>query len=176
MGTFYHRLPLIDPGVLRLGWGQEDDNWVMDMSSLAAPYRGAYTVVYPYDGQTGIPTAFAGNEFPDPIPEPGKDVVEEELYGYPITIQSNPVDERGESVDIMMKLFEGKDAKVEVECFLSTPNTPTNPEIAPNDAWCLIPKSALKPKIEYKVVAEWRNSNKKTTSAGRRMEWTFRTR
>jgi phosphotransferase system IIB component len=172
MGSFYHRLPLIDPGVLRLGWGQEDIWWVMDMSSLAAPYDKPYTVVYPYDGQKDVPTAFVGNEFPDPVPEPGVDVNEAEVLGYPITIQTNPVDEKGEIVDIRMKLMEGDK---EVECHFSSPTKPSNPESAPAGAWCLLPKKALKPKTEYRVVADWMNSNKKTTSTAKHMEWTFKT-
>lgn len=174
MGTFYHRLPLIDPGVLRLGWGQEEDVWVLDMSSLAAPYRQPYLVLYPYDGQTGVPTAFDGNEFPDPVPEEGKDVVEAEIFGYPITIQTNPVDEKGEVVDIVMKLLESKDDK-EVDCHFSSPLKPTNPELSPGGVWCLIPKTALRNKTEYKVVADWRNSNKTTTNAAKHLEWKFKT-
>lgn len=174
MGTFYHRLPLIDPGVLRLGWGQEEDVWVLDMGSLAAPYRKPYLVLYPYDGQTGVPTAFDGNEFPDPVPEEGKDVVEAEIFGYPITIQTNPVDEKGEVVDIVMKLLESKDDK-EVDCHFSSPLKPTNPELSPGGVWCLIPKTALRNKTEYKVVADWRNSNKTTTNAAKHLEWKFKT-
>jgi hypothetical protein len=132
MSSFYHRLPLTDPGVMRLGWGAEEIYQVMDMGSLAAPYDKPYVVVYPYDGQTDVETAFLGDEHPDPVPNgPPGSVNEAELYGNPITIQTNPADERGETVDISMKLFEGKDGKKEVECFFSTPNKPTNPESAP---------------------------------------------
>jgi hypothetical protein len=172
MGSFYHRLPLVDPGVLRLGWGQEDIYWVMDMSSLAAPYEKPYTVVWPYDGMKEVPTAFAGNEYPDPVPEKGVDVVEAEKFGYPITIQTNPVDEKGEVVDISMRLLEGDK---EVECTFSSPSKPSNPEAAPHGAWCLIPMKALRPATEYKVIADWHNSNKKTTSTAKHMEWTFKT-
>ncbi len=172
MGTFYHRLPLIDPGVLRLGWGNEDIYWVMDMGSLAAPYDKPYTVVWPYEGQKDVPTAFLGNEYPDPVPRKGEQVVEQDEFGYPITIQTNPVDERGEVVDITMKLMDGDK---EVECYFSSPSNPSNPESAPGGAWCLIPKKALKPKTEYRVIADWHNSNKKTTSTAKHMEWTFKT-
>jgi len=172
MGTFYHRLPLLDPGVLRLGWGQAGEWWVMDMSSLAAPYEDPYLVLWPYDGQKDAPTAFNGNEFPDPVPEKGQDVNEGEIFGYPITIQTKPIDEKGELVDIAMKLFEGDR---EVECHFSSPSEPSNPESAPGGAWCLIPKTFLKSKTEYRVVADWHNSNKKTTSVAKRVEWKFKT-
>jgi hypothetical protein len=180
MGSFYHRLPLIDPGVMRLGWGAEDIYQVMDMSSLAAPYDKPYLVLYPYDGQKEVPTKFIGNEYPDPIPDPAVEpghVDESALYGYPITIQTNPVDERKVLIDIDMKLFEGKDGKTEVECFLSTPSKPTNPELAPQGAWCLIPKHRLKDNTEYKVVANWNTGGRGTeTSIGKHVEWTFKTK
>ncbi|MBK7877662.1 MAG: hypothetical protein IPJ77_18395 [Planctomycetes bacterium] len=177
LGSFYHRLPLTDPGVMRLGWGSEGIYQVMDMSSLAAPYDKPFTVVFPYEGQTGVPTQFLGDEHPDPIPNgPPGSVNEADLYGYPITIQTNPSDERGDVVDISMKLFEGKDGKKEVECFFSTPSNPTNPEIAPAGAWCLIPKTFLKPKTTYKVVADWISGGRTSqTSAGKHLEWTFTT-
>lgn len=175
MGSFYHRLPLLDPGVMRLGWGQADEWWVMDMSSLAAPYDKPYLVHWPYDGQKDVSTYFHGNEYPDPVPEKGVDVVEQELFGYPITIQTNPIDERGETVDIKMRLFEGDKGDKEVECHFSSPSNPSNPESAPAGAWCLIPKKHLKNKTEYRVLAEWHNSNARVTSTAKRLEWTFKT-
>lgn len=170
MGSFYHRLPLIDPGVLRLGWGQEEIYMVMDMGSLATPYEKPYTVLWPADGQKNVPTAFAGNEFPNPVPEIE---VEADVLGYPITIQTNPVNDRGETVDIFMKLYDGKN---EVPCYFSSPTKPSNPESAPSGAWCLIPKAPLKLKTEYKVWSEWHlGGNRVTTSAAKILEWTFKT-
>lgn len=170
MGSFYHRLPLTDPGVLRLGWGQEGIYMVMDMSSLAAPYDKPYTVLWPADGQKDVPTAFAGDELPNPVPEIEN---EAEVLGYPITIQTNPVNDKGETVDIVMKLFDGKN---EVPCWFSSPTKPSNPELAPSGAWCLIPKAPLKLKTEYKVWSEWRlGGDRVTTSAASILEWTFKT-
>jgi hypothetical protein len=180
MASFYHRLPLLDPGVLRLGWGAEDIYQVMDMSSLAAPYDKPYVVLCPYPGQKDVPVKFLGNEHPDPIPDPNVEpghVNEAELYGYPITIQTNPVDERKNLIDIDMKLYEGKDGDKLVETYLSTPSKPTNPESAPSGAWCLIPKEHLKPNQEYKVVANWTTGGTgKETSAGKHVQWTFKTK
>jgi hypothetical protein len=176
MGSFYHRLPLIDPGLLRIGWGWKGEWVVMDTSSLAAPYDKEFVVVWPYDGQDDVPTAFVGNEFPDPVPsgEPGS-VNEAEVFGYPVTLQTNPVDSTG-AVEITLRLYEGKDGKKEVPCHFSTPTKPTNPELAPSGAWCLIPEAALKMKTHYKVVAEWkRGAGPAGTGVGKTMEWTFKT-
>lgn len=170
MASFYHRLPLTDPGVMRLGWGNEGIYMVMDMGSLATPYDKPYTVLYPADGQKDVPTAFLGNEDPSPVPE-----IEDETgtLGYPITIQTNPVNDRGETVDIMMKLYEGKN---EVPCYFSSPTKPSNPESAPAGAWCLMPKAPLKLKTEYRVWSEWHlGGNRVGTSAAKILEWTFKT-
>ncbi len=176
MGTYYHRLPLIDPGLLRIGWGAEDRVVVMDTGSLSAPYEKPFVVVWPYDGQKDVPTDFLGNEFPDPVPaatpngEP-----EQDILGYPVTLQTNPFNQDG-AVDVLMKLFEKK-SKAEVECWFSTPSNPTNPESAPGGAWCLMPKSHLKPNTEYRVTAEWQKGSLQTkTGVQKSMEWTFRTK
>jgi hypothetical protein len=178
LASFYHRLPLVDPGVLRLGWGSEGIYAVLDMGSLAAPYEKPFEVVYPYDGQTGVPTSFLGNEYPDPVPDGKGDTVNEVgKFGYPVTLQTRPVDAAGALVDIVLELFEGKDGKIPVECHFSSPQKPTNPENAPAGAWCLIPKAPLKVKTEYKAVADWKVGKRPggETTAGQHMEWTFKT-
>lgn len=176
MGTFYHRLPLTDPGLLRIGWGWKGEFAVMDSGSLAAPYEKPHVVVWPYDGMKDVPVHFFGDEHPDPIPgeTPGS-VVEQEIYGYPVTLQTNSFDENG-VIDLTLKLFTNK-GKDEVDCFFSSPTKPTNPELAPGGAWCLIPKAHLKPNTEYKVVAEWLKGSMQTkTAMAKRMEWSFKTK
>lgn len=176
MGTFYHRLPLTDPGLLRIGWGWKGEFAVMDSGSLAAPYEKPHVVVWPYDGMKDVPVYFFGDEHPDPIPgeTPGS-VVEQEIYGYPITLQTNSFDENG-VIEVKLTLFDTK-AKSAVDCFFSSPTNPTNPELAPAGAWCLIPKEHLKPNTEYKVVAEWEKGSLQTkTAMGKRMEWSFKTK
>ncbi|MBL8860383.1 MAG: hypothetical protein JNK02_00080 [Planctomycetes bacterium] len=176
MGTFYHRLPLVDPGLLRIGWGWEGEFVVMDTGSLAAPYDKPFVVVWPYDGQKDVPVHFFGDEHPDPIPgdTPGS-VIEQNILGYPVTLQTNPFDENG-VVDVVLELFEAK-TKTKVDCHFSTPSEPTNPELAPPGAWCLMPKGHLKPNTEYRVTAEWKKGSLQTkTGVQKRMEWTFRTK
>jgi len=178
MGSFYHRLPLIDPGLLRIGWGWKGEFCVMDTDSLAAPYDKEFVVVWPYAGQQDVPTAFIGNEYPDPIPSgPPGSVDEAGNLGYPVTLQTNPLDRQGDAVVITMTLYTGKDFKEVVDCHFSTPQEPTNPELAPAGAWCLLPKAPLKLKTEYKVVADWKVGRKPggETSAGQHLEWTFKT-
>ena len=51
-----------------------------------------------------------------------------------------------------MKLYEGRGRSgPEVDCHYSTPHAPTNPELAPTGAFCLMPKAHLKPETMYTV-------------------------
>ena len=159
MGTFYHRLPLIDPGLMRIGWGFEEGFAVIDVGSLSAPPDRAWKVAWPYDGMSGVPTTFSGPELPSPVPD-----ADQSEWGYPITLQVGipPEDEAG---PVVMRLLQGKD---EVECHYSTPENPTNPVSAPKGAYCLIPKRHLLEGKPYTVQVEW-------PASGKKWSWSFRT-
>lgn len=159
MGTFYHRLPLIDPGLRRIGWANENQCAVLDSGSLCAPAESCFDVVWPFDGMASVPTRFCP-ELPNPVP--GED---QETFGYPITLQMGMTLEGEDGSAISMQLFDGK---VEVPCHLSSPNNPTNPELAPPNSYCLIPKTPLKAKTKYTVSATWK-------STGRTLSWSFHT-
>lgn len=159
MGTFYQRLPLLEPGLMRIGYGWDHGYSVLDARSLSAAMSRQYTIAWPYDGQTGVPTGYT-EETLKPVPE-----ADEAAFGYPITLQVGITNDGDPAVDFTMKLYEGK---AEVPCWFSSPSKPTNPEHAPIDASCLIPKSPLRLKTEYTVVAEWTGNTK-------RMSWSFKT-
>ncbi len=139
MGTFYHRLPLLDPGLMRIGWGLQNGIAVLDAASMSAPVRYQIAMVWPAPGQSKVPLSFQP-ELPSPVP--GED---QSHWGYPITVQCF-----GESpgFDPRLRLLQGG---TEVPCHYSTPDKPTNPELAPADTWCLIPKQRLKAGTEYEV-------------------------
>jgi len=160
MGTFYHRLPLIDPGLMRVGWGLEGKCAVMDVTSLHIPASTAFDVVWPYDGMSGVPTRF-NPEMPNPIPA----VVDQRTLGYPITLQHGLARDGEDGCEPKLRLFDGRR---EVDCYFSTPLHPTNPEIAPQGGYCLIPKANLQPSTKYNVEAVWERS-------GRRISWSFET-
>jgi hypothetical protein len=159
MGTFYHRLPLIDPGLMGIGWGVEKTCAVLDVTSLCAPADRSWEVVWPFDGMTSVPTNFSP-EIPNPVPKE-----DESRFGYPITLQVGLPGEDAQGSEIQMKLEEGK---TEVPCYFSSPNHPTNVELAPTNSYCLIPKAPLKPKTQYTVRATWTGSSKQLT-------WSFKT-
>lgn len=175
MGSFYGRLALIHPGLLRIGWGSNDHAGVLDANSLLAPSDKPYLVVWPYKDQSGVPLAYSENSYPNPSgAEDAPPLVPKDTLGYPITLLTRPTDDKGLLNVIEMKLLDGKDV---VECWFSSPQKPSNPEHAPEGAWCLIPKSPLKPGTLYKVIAEWKigRAMDGKTNAGQYHEWTFRT-
>jgi hypothetical protein len=77
--TVYHRIPFVTPRWSGIGFGQAEDfasmNFVADY-----PAGVNQVIVFPIDGQTGVPTSFdSDTEIPDPAPSHG-------VVGYPITV------------------------------------------------------------------------------------------
>jgi hypothetical protein len=161
LGTFYHRLPLIDPGLLRVGWGLQNEVAVLDSGSLVRPMPGPWHVIWPYDGMTDVPTRFAP-ELPNPVPG-----VDQATFGYPLTLQIGSYSGEASPPSIVVELREGSAKGAEVACHVSTPAKPSNPDLAIADAWCLIPKTPLKPATTYAATATWTD--------GRKIAWTFKT-
>ena len=147
MGTFYHRLPIIRPGLVRVGWGATKGTAVLDTSTLVQPDYRYFNIRWPHDGMKDVPLRFEP-ELPNPVP--GED---QSHWGYPITLQRYMP---GGEARMELHLYEGSrvDAKHEVPCHFSTPSKPTNPELKPKGAYCLIPKSSLKASCRYTVKAE----------------------
>lgn len=161
MATFYHRLPLLHPGLARVGWGATEGIAVLDVGTLVLPDKSPYTVVWPCDGMENVPRRFLP-ELPNPVP--GEDQGE---WGYPVTLQQHL---ENEDPDVGLTLYEGRSAAYskEVPCLFSSPSKPSNPVMAPPNAFCLIPKEMLKSKTAYTVQAEDRIS-------GTRFTWSFTT-
>ncbi len=79
--SVYHRFPILRADLLELGYGDAYLGpltvQVMDMS-----YRetaGGQVILYPAPNQVSVPTAFNGNEIPDPAPNAAYPI------GYPVT-------------------------------------------------------------------------------------------
>jgi hypothetical protein len=161
MATFYHRLPLLEPGLVRIGWGFEKGIAVLDAASLCAPPDSVCFVTWPPSGGASMPRRFPG-ELPNPVP--GED---QSQWGCPVTLQFFGFEPQP---DVRMRLYAGaKRGGTEVPCFYSTPQKPTNPEVAPDGAFCLIPKQALAANATYTVAVDgWPKD-----AAG--TDWTFTT-
>lgn len=88
--TFYHRLGLFDPNLIRVGFGSNGGYQVMDINRGRERGYGAPSAVtaYPGPGMTSVPTSFK-----EEIPMPVSDT----KMGIPITVEfSGPV---GQTID-----------------------------------------------------------------------------
>ena len=79
--SVYHRIPLLRADLVELGYG---DAYLgpMTVQVMDMAYREAATgrvILYPAPNQVSVPTAFIGNEIPDPAPNASYPI------GYPVT-------------------------------------------------------------------------------------------
>jgi hypothetical protein len=68
--SVWHRTPVLSPWVRDVGYGETAACATMDFG-VGAPAAATIVATYPYDGQTGVPTSFSGNEGPAPPAPPG---------------------------------------------------------------------------------------------------------
>jgi hypothetical protein len=162
LGTYYHRLPLTHPGLMRIGWALDSGIAVLDSGSLARPMAGPWHVVWPYDGMQNVPTRFEP-EIPNPVPGADQDA-----FGYPVTLQTGDHADASAPPTIALEIHEGSADGPLVPCHVSTPTEPSYPDLATPNAWCLIPKAHLKSGAAYFASATWSN--------GRKIKWSFKTR
>ncbi|HEV3232627.1 MAG TPA: CAP domain-containing protein [Candidatus Dormibacteraeota bacterium] len=87
--SVFHRFPIMRPDLTAIGFGDaligELPIEVMDMGYSTAGVDERSITPFPADGQTGVPTAFLGNELPDPVPAGGAYPT-----GYPVTVNFAP--------------------------------------------------------------------------------------
>lgn len=161
MGTFYHRLPLLDPGLRRVGWGKAGEMCVLNAGTLVYPESRWYAVAWPHARMRKVPVSFRP-ELPNPVP--GQD---QSKWGYPVTLQVGRFGDHGVDVEVAMELRCGSERGPLVECWFSTPGVPTNPRLAPRRTFCLIPKQTLKGNQMYTVTAK--------VAGGETLVWWFHT-
>jgi uncharacterized protein YkwD len=149
LATLYHRVPILEPTLERIGFAcarSRRQGWatVLNVASGRARGNRPFPVFYPADNQTGVPLNFPNSgEIPNPIPEAktGK-------AGYPITAsfpaKMAPMNALGKLTD-----SQGK----EVPCWFSTPEQPANPNFVKHqgNTVCLIPKEPLPPNATFHV-------------------------
>lgn len=160
LATFYHRLPLLDPGLFGAGFGQSEEVVVLDVHSLVVEPWKDHVVVWPLSGAVGVPRSGV-SEVPSPVP--GADLA---TLGYPISVQLHFARPEHEP-ELELALFVGEGVGgARVEAHLVTPATPPSIARAPRNAWGLIPKAPLAKKTRYTARAEW---------SGRVQTWSFTT-
>ena len=95
LDSVWHRIPILSPDVDQAGYGQVGRCDTMDFGNTTDT-SVPKNIVYPYDGQVGVPVSFSGRESPEPPAPP-----QGWPSGYPITLYANgmTVTEHSISVD-----------------------------------------------------------------------------
>jgi uncharacterized protein YkwD len=171
MATLYHRVPILEPNLERIGFAcarGRRQGWatLLNVGSGRAGGDRPHPVFYPADNQTGVPLNFPNSgEVPNPIPEDktGK-------AGYPITAffpHKTPL------VNALGKLTDAKGN--EVPSWFSSKEKPANPNYLKHqgNTVCLIPKEPLPPNATIHVQLQgqlagkaWEKKWKFTTGDG----------
>lgn len=151
LGTFFHRLPLLDPGLFGAGFGTSEEVVVLDVRSLVLTPWQDHVVVWPLSEAQDVPRSFVP-ELPNPVPS-----ADMASLGYPITVQLFFRESTGRSAQALeLELFAGApQPEHTVACHEITPDAPLQVQLAPENAWCLIPKQPLKKKTLYTARATW---------------------
>lgn len=143
MAGIYHRRPILDPKLERVGVGYTqlpDGSYMAALMFVnGAPPQSAPVspVSYPADGQHEVPLE-VGAEYPNPVPGGGP-------AGYPITLQFPPFDK---VTGVSAQLFDAQGR--EVPFYLSDPEHPAT-FFGQYGIVSLIPKKVLQPRTTYTV-------------------------
>ncbi|MBI5852627.1 MAG: hypothetical protein HZB39_16565 [Planctomycetes bacterium] len=186
IGTVYHRFPLLEPNIKRIGFAAEGAVVVLDMGSLeeAVDPESAEKfkwVQWPPDGMEGVPLSFHANEYPDPMADTKEGKAEkdperlQQEAGYPVSMQfgrgvANQLD------DASMVLFRCKRRGREYErdevvpTWLHTPKSPLLKRMENPSVVFVIPKQTLEANTTYEVVATL-----KTPRGDQEEKWHFTT-
>ena len=141
--TFYHRIPLLQPGLktIGIGWFKADDEpWPVSLIDCISGTEGRPNRDYvcaPRNGQTGVPTHM-GAEIPHPVGRQGS-------YGYPITIYFTKYQK---ITEVKFQLLDSRGGAV--PCYLSEPNAPAT-DFTQWNTICAIPKEPLDPGKVYTI-------------------------
>ena len=147
MATLYHRIPLLDPRLTRIGFGcalGQRQTWVSVLDVTSGRGAGSFKipVVYPAHSQKNVPLCFSGNEIPDPIPED-----KDGKAGFPVTVTF--AHQKLARIRTSFKDATGQ----EVPVWFSSPDKPANPRYVNHqgNTVCLIAQEPLRPNTTYEV-------------------------
>jgi len=169
MASFYHRIPLLDPNLTRIGVGfanQHENEWfvVIDVKSGKNRPKEITVIRYPTDNQRGVPCIFAlgAPEVPNPIPMNG----DSRGAGHPITVSFYAG--RWAITAASARLTDG--AGKEVPAWFSCPEKPAVKGGYGTNSICLIPQLPLQPNAKYTVNAAARVNGREW-----KRTWSFQT-
>lgn len=137
VNSVYHRFPILRPDLVAIGYADatigplpmED----MEFGFAFPDGRRAAPVVYPADGQTGVPPAFVDDELPDPVPPGGP-----RTTGYPVTVTFDQYSQ----VQLTSFDLHGPDG-ASLPAFLLAPTRQTEMSAS------LLPQAPLRPHTRY---------------------------
>lgn len=169
LGTVYHRFPLLEPNIRRIGFAAEGNVVVLDMGSLEEPRTTEHEnkfrwVLWPPDGMSNVPRTFHANEYPDPLADTPEAKAEEEFRvqqaaGYPVSLQmARHI--ANQLLDARLSMFSMKKRGREyvrdevVPCWIHTPKTPLLKRMENPLVIFGIPKEHLEANTTYEVVVE----------------------
>jgi uncharacterized protein YkwD len=144
IGSFFHRIPLLDPRLKTIGFAHARGPNYLCVSVLETHPEGDgdQIVIYPSPLQEDVPLNFSGPEVPDPIPES-----KEKKAGYPVTVTFPEARKVTQVKAAMIEVDSGK----EVKAWVSTPEQLAYKKIYQQNTICLIPKSPLASRTTYSV-------------------------
>jgi hypothetical protein len=144
MNTFYHRMPLIDPGTTEVGIGYYTEDYstvcCVDMRNAWKWNNdtGAHVVIFPEEHGFDTPRDFQ-KEYPNPIPDSIS------WPGFPVTIQFFRM---SGLKNAQAKFTDNKGHTI--DCLLSTPDNPLT-DFPQWNTVCIIPKNRLEYNTTYTV-------------------------
>lgn len=159
----YHRTPFLDPNVTEVGLGRVGDYTIIEFGYAATPVN--QLVVSPAAGDRYVPTAFEGNEDPDPLRIHSGS---EYPVGYPIMAQYYGSDTDKAKL-VSAELTDG--SKQKVDTFV---NTPDNDDKLTN-AFIILPSKPLKPNTTYHAKLSFQVTHANGTTSSETKEWNFTT-
>lgn len=168
IGTVYHRFPLLEGNVRRIGFAAEGNVVVLDMGSLGTPrivggdQEPRKWVLFPADNMRNVPLRFHVTEVPDPLEDTpeykearDKESIQQRA-GYPVSLQMErfivqQVEDARMQMWKLKKLGRQWQREEEVPLWVHTPRHPLlkrqeNPSVVFG-----IPKSYLEKREWYEV-------------------------
>ena len=111
INSVWHRIPLLNPWTMDLGYGATAGCDVIDFgASSMAPADSV--LLYPYDGQTNVPTSFNGmyeGPMPPPPPSGWPSALPITVYGRMLNISEHVLTKDGDTVPIEHTWITGSD-------------------------------------------------------------------
>ena len=164
-GTVYHRFPLLEQDILRIGFAFEGDMCVLDMGSLQEPaaidekgtFQAKAWVLWPPDEAEDVERQFAFYELPNPlddVPEPNN---RDDQAGYPVSLTMPEYVQR-QVVEADIRLYvaakRGRnwERQEEVKVHKHTPGRPLLKRMETPEAVFAIPFEPLEKRTSYEVV------------------------